>query len=134
MTDEDKQPERNPVITVIRLPIFSPNRLIYALHGMRVFFSTQNSALIIITATTILVVGGIIAGLTRTEWLFLVIGIGLVWAAEVMNTAIEFVCDSVTVDFHPFIKKAKDAGAGSVLVAAVLLSVITVVIFWPYVF
>lgn len=41
--------------------------------------------------------------------------IGLVIAAELMNTAVENICDLVTREQHPLIRAAKDMAAGAVL-------------------
>lgn len=43
---------------------------------------------------------------------------GLVWGLEVLNTAVELVVDLVSPEWHPLAGKAKDAGAGAVLLAA----------------
>jgi undecaprenol kinase/diacylglycerol kinase (ATP) len=67
--------------------------------------------------------------ISRTERLLVFFAIGLVWAMETLNTAIEAVVDQITSVCHPLAKIAKDAAAG-----AVLISVITAVIIGLYVF
>lgn len=56
--------------------------------------------------------------------------IAFVLALELMNTAVERVCDAVTTEKNPLIKMAKDAAAGAVLIGAVASVVIGVLIFW----
>jgi diacylglycerol kinase (ATP) len=56
----------------------------------------------------------------------------MVLVAETINSAIEALCDTVSLDYKVNIKYAKDVSAGAVLVT-VLVSVITgVIIFMPY--
>lgn len=53
-------------------------------------------------------------------WLF-------VMALELLNMAIEAVCNLVSPDFHPLVKIAKDAGS-----AAVFVAVLANALFWAY--
>lgn len=59
-------------------------------------------------------------GITPTEWAVLFLTIGAVLGAELLNTAIEQAVDTATKEICPSAKFAKDAGAGAVLVLAVL--------------
>ena len=52
-------------------------------------------------------------------WCVVIICIGMVVAAEVLNTSIESLCDKVSPEFDELIKLAKDAAAGAVLVLAI---------------
>ncbi|AFQ45821.1 diacylglycerol kinase family protein [Desulfosporosinus meridiei] len=68
---------------------------------------------------------------TRLEWLILILAIGSVIGAEVMNSAIETVVDMVQPNFHPLAGMAKDIAAGAVLVTAIQAVVIGFVVFLP---
>lgn len=48
----------------------------------------------------------------------LVLVVGLVLVAELLNTALETAVDLVSPEYHPLAKIAKDVGAGAVLAAA----------------
>lgn len=50
--------------------------------------------------------------------------LGMVWATESLNSAVEAVVDLVTQDFHPMAKVAKDVAASATLIA-VLVSITT---------
>ena len=54
-----------------------------------------------------------------------------VWAAEALNTSLEFLADATSPGLHPLVKKAKDIAAGGVLVAAVASVIVGVIIFGP---
>lgn len=69
---------------------------------------------------------------TRTEWCILLLCIGLVWMAEIFNTAIETLTNLVSPDYHALAGKTKDLAAGAVLMAAITTAVVGLVIFVPY--
>ena len=54
-----------------------------------------------------------------------------VWAAEALNTAIEFVTDLASPEFSSLARKAKDVAAGAVLITAVGAVIIGLLIFGP---
>lgn len=75
---------------------------------------------------------GIHFGLSRVEWLFLLLAIALVLVAEMINTAVEVVVDLVSPNPHPLAGRAKDVAAGAVLLAALHAVVAGVLIFGPH--
>jgi diacylglycerol kinase (ATP) len=77
---------------------------------------------------------GLVLGLTRGEWLALVLAMGLVWVAEAVNTAIELACDAITLEQHPLIGRAKDLAAAAVLLAAFFAVVVGGLVFGPRLF
>ena len=54
-----------------------------------------------------------------------------VLALELINTAIENLCNIISKDFHPVIKIVKDTAAGAVLVSAIGSAIAGAVIFIP---
>ena len=103
----------------------------HAFHGVGILLKTQHNAWIHLLATLIVTVAAAMLGLSEAEWALLVIAISLVWLAEALNTAIEFLADAVTTDFHPLLGKAKDVAAGGVLIAACGAVLIGTMIFGP---
>lgn len=59
-------------------------------------------------------------GISSCEWAVLLTNIGAVISAELMNTAVENAVDTATNEILPTAKLAKDAGAGAVLVLAIV--------------
>ena len=59
--------------------------------------------------------------------------VSIVWTAEALNTAFEFLADVASPEFHPLVRDAKDVAAGAVLITAIAAGVIGAIIFWPYV-
>ncbi len=66
------------------------------------------------------------------KFLFVLLAIFLVFTAELLNSAIEYLGNAVTQEFHPLIKKAKDVAAGAVLLAAIFAVILGLIIFLPY--
>lgn len=65
-------------------------------------------------------------------WRWLILAIGLVLAAEALNTAVEQCCNAVSREFNPAIKAAKDVAAGAVLICASCAALIGFSVFVPY--
>ena len=68
------------------------------------------------------------------EWIVIILCIGLVLFAELVNTAIETLVDLASPQIHPLAKIAKDVAAASVLVLAIVATVIACFVFIPYIF
>lgn len=71
-----------------------------------------------IVATAFVIFFGILFNLSPIEWAVLCLVFSLVMALELVNTAVERVCDLYSTDYHPLIKIAKDVCAGAVLISA----------------
>jgi diacylglycerol kinase (ATP) len=103
----------------------------YAFRGIGTMLATQHNAWLHATATVAVVAAGLAAGLSPGEWCWIVLAIVAVWTAEALNTALEFLCDAASPDYHPLVKKAKDVSAGAVLITAIGAVAIGLIIFWP---
>jgi diacylglycerol kinase len=101
----------------------------YAVEGMVALFRYENNARFHLLAALVVVIAGIIIGLTYLDWVIIAIVIGGVWAAEAFNTAIEKLCDVVSPDIHPQIKAIKDLAAAGVLIMAGTAALTGVIIF-----
>lgn len=66
---------------------------------------------------------------TVTEWTTLVITVCLVIFAELVNTALEEVCDLYSKDFNLNIKRIKDVSAGAVLILSLGAAAVAVFLF-----
>ena len=93
----------------------------------------QHNAWIHLVATVGAVATGFFFQLSRLEWCWIVLAIAIVWTAEALNTAFEFLADAALPNFHPVVKDAKDVAAGAVLITAIAAVVIAAMVFWPHV-
>jgi len=105
----------------------------HAIRGIVTVVRSQHNAWIHAVATIGVVAAGLWFGVTRWEWCALVCAIGLVWTAEALNTALEFLADEVSQEKRELIGKAKDAGAGGVLLASITAAIIGVVVLVPHI-
>ena len=62
------------------------------------------------------------------KWVSVLLCSGLVLAAEALNTAVEYVVDLVSPDYHILAGKAKDVAAGAVLFTAVFSGIIAILL------
>jgi diacylglycerol kinase (ATP) len=103
----------------------------YALRGLAGLLATQHNARIHAVATFAVCALGGILGISAGEWLALVLAICAVWSAEAMNTAFESLCDLVSPDHRPLVRRAKDVAAGAVLVSAAGAATVGLIVFGP---
>jgi diacylglycerol kinase (ATP) len=101
----------------------------YAFEGLGRLIRQQRNAQIHVILTTAIVIASWAWGLSRIEWLILVLTISLVLSMEALNTAIEAVVDLVSPQYHPLAKLAKDVAAGGVLITAIGAIVVALLLF-----
>jgi diacylglycerol kinase (ATP) len=104
----------------------------HAFRGIALVLRTQHNAWIHLVATAIVVIAGLLTGLTWIEWCVLVLAIGLVWTAEALNTAIEFLADEVSTEKRDLIGQAKDAAEAGVLLASIGAAMVGLIVFVPH--
>jgi diacylglycerol kinase (ATP) len=104
----------------------------HAVHGIFEMLKSQHNAWVHAIATIAVIICGFLFSISKSEWCFLILAIALVWVAEALNTAFEFLCDVASPDFHPVVKHSKDVAAGAVLLSAVGAVIIGLIIFIPY--
>jgi diacylglycerol kinase (ATP) len=104
----------------------------YAGRGLVVLFKSQQNALIHLLALVFVFALAWYLQLSKIEWLFIVLSVTMVIVAEAFNTAIEFLADSISKEHHPLIGKAKDVGAGAVLLTAIMAVVVGILVFGPH--
>lgn len=106
----------------------------FAGKGLLDLFITQPNARIHLVAALVVLVVGNILGLSTWEWVVIIGCITAVLAMEAVNTAIEYLADRISTDYHPLTGKAKDAAAAAVLITAIGAVVVGLIIFVPKVF
>lgn len=106
----------------------------HALRGLAFMLKTQHNAWIHVAATAAVIAAGMWVSLSPDDWRWIVLAVGFVWVAEIVNTAFEHLCDVVQPGFHVSVRAAKDIAAGAVLVAAFIAVIIGALVFLPYLF
>lgn len=103
----------------------------YAFKGITYVFANEHNMWIHLLATVCVMCAGFYFHLNITEWLFISLAIGLVIAAELVNSAIEKVVDFISPNFNEQAGLIKDIAAGAVLVCAIAAAIIGLIIFLP---
>lgn len=93
---------------------------------------SQHNAWLHAVASGAVIGGAVYVGLGRIEWVMLILAMVAVWTAEALNTALEFLCDVASPDFHPLVEKAKDVAAGAVLICAIGATCVGLLVFAPH--
>lgn len=102
----------------------------FALRGLWETLKIERNFRIQISVAFYVIFAGFVCRLSTGEWAAVLCCIGLVLGLESLNTAVERLCDTVTREFNPGIRQAKDAAAGAVLLAAFCAAVAGSVIFF----
>ena len=97
-------------------------------------FIGQANAKIHLLAAIVVIIAAIYLNISTLEWCFIVFAISSVIMAEAFNTAIEYVVDLCSPEYHELAGKAKDVAAAAVLVAAFGAVGIACFIFIPKIF
>jgi diacylglycerol kinase (ATP) len=104
---------------------------IYAFNGILEMIKTQHNAWIHSMIAGIVVIAGFLLGISKAEWLAVVLASGLVLMAESFNTAVELLVDKISPHHDPVAGKIKDIAAGAVLFAAIAAAIVGLLIFVP---
>lgn len=103
----------------------------FAFKGLADLFISQPNARIHGVATIIALTLGAILGLSKIEWCLVVLCIFAVLAAEAFNTALEYLTDLVSPEYHVLAGKTKDVAAAGVLLTAFGAFIIGTIIYLP---
>ncbi|MFC1465543.1 MAG: diacylglycerol kinase family protein [Candidatus Brachytrichaceae bacterium NZ_4S206] len=112
----------------------SPNLLAsfrFAFEGIAYAFRTQRNFKVHSGVMLAVVIVGFAVGLSLEQWAILALASGLVFQAELMNTALEAVVDHVAPEFHALAKVAKDCAAGAVFLTALCAVVVGLLVLGP---
>lgn len=103
----------------------------YALRGLRQALGQELHLRFHAFATVLVLVVATLLTLSRTDWALIVVAIGSVWAAELVNTAVERLTDLASPEFHPLAGQAKDVAAAAVLVTAIAAAAVGLLVLGP---
>jgi diacylglycerol kinase len=115
-------------------PIRHAKSFKYAFSG--IFYTLFNEAnfRVQIAITVFAVILGIHFGISVIEWAVLVLSLGMLLSAELINTVIENFMDNLIEGHHEGVKVIKDVSAAFVLTTALTTLAILIIIFWGRLF
>lgn len=103
----------------------------YAFKGIDDVISNEPNMKIHASVAILVVITAFLLKISMIEWIILVLLIGLVLAAEVINTTIENLVDMYTKEYNEKAKVVKDTAAGTVLILAITAAIIGLMILVP---
>lgn len=104
----------------------------FAISGIVSTIKSETNFKIHIVAALLVSAMGLFFQITTDEWLWIALSIAIVMLTELINTSIESLANMVSPEYHPLIKKTKDAAAGAVLIAAFFALICGLIIFIPH--
>lgn len=109
------------------------NSFKYAFIGIYEGLKSQWNFKFHLLAACLVIALGFYFEVSKMEWCVSLICCALVISLELINTAIELLCDFVEPNKNEKIRIIKDISAAGVLVSAIVALVIGVIIFLPYI-
>lgn len=82
-----------------------------------------------LAAMLVLVPAALLSGKTTIEIVLLISGLFCVLITELLNTAIEYVVDRISSDYHELSKASKDVASAAVLLSLLYCAVVWLAIF-----
>ncbi len=104
---------------------------VHAFQGIACVIRTQRNARVHLAVAALVIAAGVLFRVSAVEWAVLAVTIGMVFGAEMINTAIEQAVDLATPVFDRRAKVAKDVSAGAVFIAALAAVAVGIAIFGP---
>ena len=104
---------------------------VYAFNGLVVFFRNERNGKVQLLVAALVVAAGFWLHISAAEWMTVLACIAAVLSLEMLNSAIEKLCNLVQPGFHPAVRVIKDISAGAVLWVAIFSTIIGAIIFLP---
>ena len=102
---------------------------LYAFRGLWLCIRNERNMRIHLVVAVVVTIFSLVFGLTALEYAVLILAMGFVIVAEMVNTAIEALVDLQSPAYDSLARIAKDVAAGMVLLAALFAVVIAVIVF-----
>jgi len=103
----------------------------FAVNGAVKLMMTEHSVMVQFSIGILMVLAGFYFEITRIEWMFQTLAMGMVLSIEGLNTAVEKIADFIHPDYSEKIGFIKDIAAGSVFFAALTAIAIGLIIYIP---
>jgi len=104
----------------------------WALHGLHTVWREEPNFRIEVVISFFVLLLGLYFNFLILEWIIIVGCIGAVLSAEIVNTAIEDLCNRVEPHTDPLIGKVKDMMSGFVLLVSFVAVIIGLLLFSGY--
>jgi diacylglycerol kinase len=103
----------------------------YALSGFLYAVRTQWNMRFHVFSSVVVLILSFVLNISHAEWCIVLLCIGGVFSAELINTAIEVTIDIVSPEYNERAGKAKDLAAAAVLAVCIAAAIAGGIIFIP---
>lgn len=103
----------------------------YAFAGLKVLFGNEHNSWIHAVAAICVIAAGFLFRISYVEWMAVIVVIGMVFSAEIFNSALERIANFIQPERDDRIRDIKDLGAAAVLASAIAAAAIGIMIFLP---
>lgn len=104
----------------------------YAIAGLTAAWRAEQSLRIQLAIAVVVILSGLAVGLSRLEWLFIVVAVGAVLSLELVNSGIEKTLNLVHPGPHEGVRYVKDVMAAAVLLGALAAMAVGLLVFVPH--
>jgi diacylglycerol kinase len=105
-----------------------------AFCGMKYFFLHERNGRLQLVASVFAIALAVGFEISKTELLITIVCCAVVISLEMVNTAIENLCNLVQEEYHPTIKTIKDVSASAVMLVSIASIAIAAIIYLPKLF
>lgn len=103
----------------------------YAFAGLKVLFKEEHNSWIHAVAAVCAITAGFLLDISAIEWIAIIIVIGMVISAEIVNSSLERTADFIKAERDDRKRDIKDLGAAAVLICAIIAAITGIIIFLP---
>ncbi|XOV66973.1 MAG: diacylglycerol kinase family protein [Fluviicola sp.] len=103
-----------------------------AFRGLFLLVKTERNFQTHIVVLIVVVSAGFFFDISRAEWAIILMMSAIIFGLEGLNSALEKLCDEVSMERKESIRNIKDIAAGAVLIAALIALVVGGLVFYPY--
>ena len=105
----------------------------YAFKGILKAIREERNLKVQLFIALVVIYSGFYFQLSDTEWMLILLCMGMVIGLELMNSAIESLVDLISPEWNPLAGKAKDIAAGAVLFVSIISLVVGILVFRKYI-
>lgn len=105
-----------------------------SINGIKCYARDGKSIILYLIGVIFEIIFAIVFDVNGLEWILIIVMLGIILSVELLNTAIEAVCDAVSKEYNPLIKIAKDCGSAATFVVSIVVVILNLIIFIPKIF
>ncbi len=102
-----------------------------AFNGIKLLISSERHFQYHILAVFLTILVNLILGISKSEWLVILLCFAIVLSTEAINTSLEKMLDVIHPARANWVKEAKDIAAASVLISSLISFIIALIIWIP---